>query len=179
LVSNGSMEQVLDSLKLLGDEGFSGSPNNEICIKREGDGYTFCYRIQQNLFRRGSRQILSTTAFSEGRVSQAQDGHIVVEGHTQIEPLLAYFFVSLYMLLACLCLPIVQDVYILIPFVFAGLAAYNIFRFYSDYNQAMDGVAEAVANMHNMPENLRSENARQTSRLEQVKNTVHNVKNPG
>jgi hypothetical protein len=151
------MEQVMRSLMLLGDEGFSGSPNNEIFIEHAGDGYMFCYRIQQYRFRRRGRLTPQTTAFSEGRIWQAQDGHIIVEGHTQIEPLTAYFFVSLYTLLACLCLPLVQDIYLLIPFVFAGLAAYNIFCFYSDYNQALYGVAEAVANTHNMPDIFHSE----------------------
>ena len=148
--SNGSLEQVVRSLGRLGDPGFSGSPNNEVFFEREGEGYTFHYRIQHET-RRRSKISLSTTAFSEGRIWQAQDGHIIVEGHTQIEPLRAYYFTGVYAFLACVCLSLVQGVYVVIPLIFAGLVAFNIMSYYSAYYRAGYGVAEAVANTHNMP----------------------------
>ena len=150
--SNGSMEQVVRSLEYLrtGDER-SDDSYNEMSIEPAGKGYTFRYGV-----RRKYKSQFYDTAFGEGKIWQDQ-AHVIVEGHTQIVPLRAYITIGFYAVFACLCAPLSQSPYLLLPIMFSGLAAFNLFQYYSDYRQVMDGIGEAVTNTHNMPENLRTD----------------------
>lgn len=172
LKSNGSLEQVVRSLKLLGDAGYTGLPNNDMLIVPDGDGkgYTFCHRVQHSM-----KGHLYTTAFSEGVVWPAQDGHVIVEGYTQIEPLRAYLAIGFYGFLACLLLPAIQGRYFFLPLFFIGAVAFYILRYSVSYKQARDGVAKAVSDTHNRPEDLRSETVTQTPYTEKAKNLRSSV----
>ena len=148
VVSNGSIEHVLRNLQQVQQD----FPHNEMTIEPNGHEYTFCYRVHQK-----GKTHRAATAWSEGRFWKAEDGHVIVEWHTQIEPLGAYFIVGLYALMACFSLPFVRDFYLLVPLIFAGLALFEIFRYYDNYKQALYDVGEAIYNTHNVPESVRRE----------------------
>lgn len=147
--SNGSLDHVLRSLQQLEDD----FPPNRMSIQPDGEsGQTFRYQVE-----RRSKGRTRTTAWSEGRIWQADGGRVIVRGHTQIEPLGAYIMVGIYLIFACACLPLMNGIYVLLPLVFTGLAAFHFFQIYMDYHQAFDHISEAVYNTHNIPENVRRE----------------------
>lgn len=147
--SNGSLDYVLRTLEQLEDD----FPPNRMFLQPDGEcGQTFRYSVE-----RRNKGRTRTTAWSEGRVWQADGGRVIVKGHTQIEPLGAYIMVGMYLLFACACLPLMSGIYVLLPLIFAGLAAFHFFQVYLDYHLAFEHVSQAVYNTHNIPENVRRE----------------------
>jgi hypothetical protein len=138
--SNTSIKDMVHTLKQLEEEpGFFNSSHHEITIIPVGEGYTFGYKAQK-----GKNFWVPVIPADEGRISQHEDGRVIVEGTAQIDT--DIFYVSIVMSIVCYLIPGVihpSSRLFVLP-IFLSVIIWTIASAYRIRNHTIDRIQQAV-----------------------------------